>query len=316
MSNGKIILTADDYGAIDFVDDAIIESIKDGNINCVSTFVCFPTSMARVLRLVELKKELEKINKPSFGIGLHFSITAGNPIYSNDSSLCERVKGIPQFLNAELYPFTKIVHTHLDKELSAQIERLANWVGGIQNIDHVSNHHGVVYVDEEFFTVYSDNIKDHQIPIRSPKLWSRAKLAYDNELLRELNPLTRYGVYTLKWAREFFEARRDNQRVLEAQFKNLKFPQVNNDCIYGLPHANNFDVMLSNYPAHIAVSEFMFHLGYAIPSSGGLIPTTAPNGIDAKYFPTRVQEFQLLKDYDLSAKIAQGNIDKITFRQL
>ena len=46
MTDKKIILTADDFGAMDFIDDAIIECVRNGTINCVSAFVCFTNTLS------------------------------------------------------------------------------------------------------------------------------------------------------------------------------------------------------------------------------------------------------------------------------
>lgn len=82
MRTSKHILTADDYGAIDYIDQGIMKAIRAGKINSVACFAtrcernCEMELPERIQKLLDLKKEAFE-----FSIGLHFCISAG---FSND----------------------------------------------------------------------------------------------------------------------------------------------------------------------------------------------------------------------------------------
>lgn len=310
MANKRIILTADDYGAMSFIDNAIIECIKAGKINCVSCFVCFPTSHQRILELKELQQQYP------FAIGLHFSVTAGFPLLRQPNSLSESKDGQLQFLDARHYPFWCVKEADLEAELEEQIRVLGEWLGGVEKIDHLSNHHGVMYVDDQFFTLYSAVAQRHGIPIRSPRIWSQSGLSYYNDRFHLLNPLTRYGVYHLQWIGERKEAMHFEQKVLEAADKHLAFPYCNNDCIYGLWHEDNLQNMINNYHSYDMSTEFMFHLGYFNTDFDEPIDEPTPNGIDSGYFTDRRHEFDLLRNYNLDNHFDRAGVTRAVYRDL
>lgn len=72
---GKIIFTADDYGACDYIDSGIEIALKEKRINSVAAFTCFPDSHDRIENLIRFRKD----NGLDFAIGLHFCVTAGFP---------------------------------------------------------------------------------------------------------------------------------------------------------------------------------------------------------------------------------------------
>ena len=49
---GSLILTADDYGACDFIDNGIIQALEQGKINTVTAFVTHPESKQRLDKLL------------------------------------------------------------------------------------------------------------------------------------------------------------------------------------------------------------------------------------------------------------------------
>ena len=230
------------------------------------------------------------------------------------------------FLEARDYPFhhvTKAI-SEFKKELSSQIELLGKWLGGIDKIDHVSNHHGVAYIDLDLFEAYTDVVTGYNIPIRSPMIWSQSHLDYFNKPLLEppfpwqVNPLTKYGIYKLKWGKEFFESIRFKKKVEITKQKGLIIPHCNNDCIYGLPYEKNIITMIEQYEKVDMTAEFMFHLGF-FDQDPHLIDVNSietPNGIDNGYFGNRMLEFALLRQMDISTVLSAYGIEKVVFRDL
>jgi len=318
----KIILTADDYGAIDFIDTGILNALSDRNINCVSAFVCFYDSKKRMETLVQKQNEVKADHK--VGIGLHFSLTTGEPITRSDATGLVSHNG--RFLSPRKYPFKRVTKAigQFEAELRAQIELLGRWLGGVENIDHISNHHGVVYVDDDLFKVYARVVAEYKIPMRSPLVWSKAKLPFINAYpiltppgMRPFNPLTRYGIRELQWVWEVFEAVNYRRRVRIAEQLSIPTPFCNNDCIYGLAFKENIERMLDQYVDRDMATEFMFHLGEAdLPEGHHYDKISAPEGIDNRYFPTRKEESDLLRNMPLKDVLKARSIDPIVYRDL
>src|ERR1044071_629700 len=101
----KLILTADDYGACDYIDSGIIKGLRERRINSVAAFVCFPDSHERIEKLLKFRKE-EGLD---FGIGLHFSATAGFPLTTAKTLRADRnnpkssFKGPEKFFDGTTY---------------------------------------------------------------------------------------------------------------------------------------------------------------------------------------------------------------------
>jgi predicted glycoside hydrolase/deacetylase ChbG (UPF0249 family) len=74
----NLIITADDFGLCESVNDAIIESFYNNNITNTSIMVNMPN----------LEKNAELLIKTKLDYGLHFSVNRGIP-YNRKSSLCD-----------------------------------------------------------------------------------------------------------------------------------------------------------------------------------------------------------------------------------
>jgi predicted glycoside hydrolase/deacetylase ChbG (UPF0249 family) len=317
----KIILTADDYGANDFIDKGIIDGIKSGIINSVAAFVTFKDSKERIEKLIALKKS-EALKGNLIGIGLHFSITAGWPIIKKHNTLSYPNINDIIFRDATNYPFERIKEKEIQAELSAQIELLASWLGGIHEIDHVSNHHGVTYLDTSIFRAYSSTIKNnYQIPIRSPLAWSKSDIRFWDYDTKLSIPLGRQGI-ELGWTLQLFETFQKNikKRIKHAEQLALKFPYCFNDSFYGQPYVENINFLLEQFAENktAASVEFMFHLGYYEKSPHKESPHEKEEivGINSKYFSFRKLELAAIKSYNWNVRLQEMEIEKIVFRSL
>jgi predicted glycoside hydrolase/deacetylase ChbG (UPF0249 family) len=298
----KLILTADDYGACDFIDNGIIKAIKAGKINSVACFVV-PFGKedefdARMDMLIDLQNDYD------FGIGLHFSLTAGRPLVNKLNSLCTRDKndGLLYFRAAYNYSFKNTVTTDLRAELRAQIKKLADKLGGVSKIDSVSMHDGIVYLDNGLFQQYANVLAEQKVyRVRSPRIWRRAGLPCRNWLM---NPLIRQGI----WLRQLNKLRDslDHQsRLKMLDALGLRYPTCLVDEIYGQPDAFILDELLYCFNKEVFSAEFMFHLGDpAYREAQDLSRAQAhemefPWGIDPDYFAGRELEFEMLMDEEL-----------------
>jgi predicted glycoside hydrolase/deacetylase ChbG (UPF0249 family) len=321
----KIILTADDYGANNFIDKGIIAGIQEGCINSVAAFVTFKDSEARIKQLVELQKaELVKGNR--FAIGLHFSLTAGYPVIKEQNSLTYPHTGELIFRDAYAYPFEKIKEKEVQKELAAQIELLGQWLGGIDKIDHVSNHHGVTYLDSSIFKAYASQVKSgFDIPIRSPLNWSGSGLPFwDYDTLPSI-PIGRQGI-ELGWESQLFETLpiNRNKRINFAKKQKLVFPFCFADSIYGQPFVENLGYLVRQFKDPLLLNsdtkaaEMMFHLGYyeGYPENKSPYEEEETDGINKKYYPQRKLELQAIRSFVWNSRLTEMDIQKVTYRDL
>ena len=251
----SIILTADDYGACDFIDDGIIRALRGNKINTVTAFVTHPDSKSRMDTLLSLREELREKNNGfyTFNIGLHFSLTSGGALTGQSTLIEDRrtADGKFEFREAKNYPFDTIELDHLELELRAQLNLLDEWLGDIP-IDHVTNHHGICYLDVDFFEKYIQTIaafKSHslnkKLPIRSPWSWLKSDMKiWKNG--RILVPTIKQGIELGLW-KKLGDLTNSQLKLREKQAYELEidFPHFLADTFYGLPFGENLDALFS-----------------------------------------------------------------------
>lgn len=314
----QVILTADDYGANDFIDKGIERGIQEGIINSVAAFVTHKDSRQRIDKLAALQTaEAQKGNH--FAIGLHFSVTSGSPVSGKRSTLTYPETNDVTFRDAYNYPFRKIFEDDLAEELQLQIDTLAGWLGGVHKIDHVSNHHGVTYVEDDLFEPYADVIRKNDIPMRSPLNWSKSKLKYmDFDPLVPLFPLARVGV-KLRWIEKIFEAgllKRITRREGYARDIGVQFPYCVADTFYGQPFIENIDYLVAQLSGQEDTVEMMFHLGHYLKSPRDFVPEEQEetDGVDNAYYPNRKRELNAIRKYNWAECFEELDIKKVTYR--
>lgn len=136
-----VILTADDYGASDFINKGVLRGIEKGLINSVAAMVNFPESEKSIRDLAS--------RYPQVSIGLHVSITAGRPV-SPPEEVPSLVDSQGRFYNIQefLKRITEINRTEVLRETQRQLERFSQW--GIP-LEHLSSHHNVMQVYSPLF---------------------------------------------------------------------------------------------------------------------------------------------------------------------
>lgn len=282
-----IILTADDFGACDFIDNGIVEGIRHGKINTVSTFITHEDSVSRIENLIKLREE-----GFSFKIGLHLSITSGFSLLNKENSLTSKnSKDRFFFREAKNYPFKKIKTDDFQQEFFAQLKKLDEVLGD-EKIDHISCHHGIINFDAKLYEAFLEIIEHHsqhqkdkyskQIAVRSPQPWSRSK--FKEKLIY---PIHREGTRLGFWKKlpEAIKFKQKYQETIEKTFT----PNYLIDTIYGRPHKVNFEKLVNDILTEELVCEFMFHLG------SGENNSTEIHGIDLSYFEKRKEELKTLK---------------------
>lgn len=234
----QVIITADDYGICNTIDNAIIKSLKAGHLTSVSAVITHPSSAQRIKKLVELQHKLR--GKNDFGIGLHFCITSGQPLYKVRGGLPSSLadpENSDFFREAAFYKFKDIQGHHLREELTLQFQKLADIIGK-ENIDHLTNHHGIIYFDENMFNEYIQTAATWGVAVRSPMSWYRKfkKVGsipdFDSKILG--NPTMRRGMKLGMW-RKLGQMSYSNflKRMNTASELRVNYPDVLCEFIYG-----------------------------------------------------------------------------------
>lgn len=313
----KIILTADDFGAHDYIDSGIKKALLQKRINSVAAFVCFPDSHSRIEKLLQFRKD----NNLNFGIGLHFSVTAGYPLSKTDSLVKNVSAARPEFHDpSDFFDRGHYERADITVELNEQIEALeailhdSGYDQTSKRIDSVSNHHGVVYIDNRLFRDYIAVITNYGIPIRSARPWSKSKLKTNNSDGMIFNPAFREGV-SLGFLKRAWSAPLVGKRMNLTAQSGLKTTYCLLDEFYGQPSESYLRFLISQYRNRNFSSEFMFHL-----ADPALRPSQAERsalpGINFDYFPTREKELQDLLNVDVPALLTAVKAIPCTFRDL
>lgn len=324
----SIILTADDYGACDFIDNGIIRALREKKINTVTAFVTHPDSKERMETLIALREELKQQNggQYTFNIGLHFSLTSGTALTGRSSLTVDEAgdDGKFEFHEAKNYPFRKVKHEHLQYELTAQLNLLEEWLGTTP-VDHVTNHHGVCYLDLGFFEEYVKTISlykpgkyKNQLPIRSPMSWLKSDMkTWKNG--KVLIPTIKQGLNLGFWKKAGDVTNRKLKIRMEHAYRlEINYPDFLADTIYGLPLGDNISFLIQQLAPKNYSAEFMFHLGHPGRNVSDLQKTIdnliMPHGIDRGYFLNRTKELDVLCGTDIDQLFKTHEIEKIFYQ--
>jgi predicted glycoside hydrolase/deacetylase ChbG (UPF0249 family) len=153
-----VIVTADDFGASENVDQGIEFAAAHGAITCVSVLANLAGCVAAVSRL---EREF-----PDLGIGVHLNLTTGKPIL-DPSAVPTLVDQQGEFLSvARFYAGIKsISEDQVERELTAQIEALQN--AGVR-IDHLSDHNGLLSIYPVLYDIMVRLALRYHVALRSP----------------------------------------------------------------------------------------------------------------------------------------------------
>jgi len=339
----QLILTADDYGACDFIDNGIIQALEKGIVNSVSAFVTYKDSEQRINRLMKLKKD----KNLDFEIGLHFSITAGSPLTL--AKTMKKKAGVTEiFKEVHEHDYKQISPAELDVELIAQYTKLSNIMKNNPDlpaltVDHITHHHGVVYFFEHLFEPYVNTVSNLKVSaIRSPMPWHKTDLNFmplDNPgfLGKRSLPITKDGLETgVKTIinniyshdlgngelRKIIRAQKEKviKRIFMpiADKKRIGYPFCYADTIYGQRTPNYLLTLLKaikDHPSDSLIVEFMLHLGDTKVDASKV--TDVPVGINKGYFQGRQSELNaLLGVDDWSKQLSKFSVSKTNFSKI
>lgn len=179
----KIIINADDFGPIDFINQGIYVQVIAGNLDSVQTLVNLKDQEVLYERLLRLHDCIP--NGRTLDVGVHFTLTSGSPLYGrSDKSevakwgdMVKVVKGEVQFRPYDNFDFGYSSRMPaIREEFKAQKELLQTLVDrvnttrgkGKMEVTSTSSHHNLLTIAEDLFDTYvqaSDKLK-----LRSPKM--------------------------------------------------------------------------------------------------------------------------------------------------
>jgi len=310
----KIIINADDFGVVPSVNEAIIDAVLAGKVNSTAAFSNYKDSVSNVKNLMQKATAAGK----HVDIGTHLTISSGSPILDETKDpklgLCDK--------NGNFKSFTELSNsaintTILRKELLAQVERFTS--NGIP-IKHLSCHHNTLTAFEKLFKVYVDVAQETQLKMRSVaiepsmnnnlyvKVFLGIKLRDDN---------TRDE---MKAMRQFLDEIKT--KFVEYSNNAIRTPGYLESAHYGpLPmvaiRKSALDKQISDKKADLkeilnrfsksadGSMELMVHLRKGDVSLRDHykkeVVATGYQGIDYKYFDSRVVEFQSIMQCDLTS---------------
>lgn len=315
----RIIINADDFGVVPSVNAAITDAVKAGKVNSVAAFANYKDSVANARGLVKDAADTGK----HMDLGVHLTISSGQPVLEEarnaDYGLCDK--------NGKFKSFTELSNSKINtdilrKELLAQVEQFT--ANGIP-AKHLSCHHNTLTTFEKLFKVYVDVARETELKMRSVaiepvnknnlyvKVFLGIKLSDDNDQ-QDIRQMKQF----LKQIRGKFQEYSDNLVKSPSYLESAYYGPLPLVAIRGTALDKQIadkkkdlqDIVKRFGAAPDANSmELMVHL-----RKGGVsiwdkyskeVDETGYQGIDPKYFDSRVVEFESLMQTDLTALFNQ-----------
>ena len=299
-----VILTADDFGASENINEGIEFALSREAITAVSALMNFPSSHE------DLREMADRF--PRTGIGVHLNLTTGAPVL-DPRRVPSLVDAQGNFLAVDvlLSRIRAVSLVELELELRAQIHALEGL--GIR-VDHLSDHNGMLSMYPPFFEVFTRLAREYGLPVRSPLTASvkYPRLFPDAGTVKKgkdmawrvvgRNPFGALGLlpYTNVASLE--------ERAERLDELGIPHPEILIDCLYGNPTPSTAVHVLRNLPAR--VSEIVVHLGTSRRSGA------YPSGLDLDYFDKREQELAVVTSEYLREYAKSLNIRAIGFGEI
>jgi predicted glycoside hydrolase/deacetylase ChbG (UPF0249 family) len=172
----KLIINADDFGPIDFINQGIFYHASRGNLDSAQVLTNMEDKDLLRERLKRLHSFIPKDR--TFDLGVHFTLTSGAPI-TKSADWGKMLKG------NSFKPFDKFHFGYADylqiikAEFAAQRDRLLELVDDVNTdmkselltVKSVSNHHNLFTIAPDLFEAYVGAAEEGRkaLKIRSPK---------------------------------------------------------------------------------------------------------------------------------------------------
>jgi predicted glycoside hydrolase/deacetylase ChbG (UPF0249 family) len=280
----KLIITADDFTAADCIDKGIEQAIIKGCINTVSVLVNNSGSLEKILMLHE--------KYPGISIGLHLTLTSGKPLSETEKvSTLVRSSSDSRFMDIEDFDYYRIDLMELGIEMEKQIQTFLST--GIK-LDHLSCHHGIFNLFEDFFKVYMSLALKYNVPIRNPILMSRQRINGFRWSIMKREGLSKafkliddLGIMRIIRTTMETNPKTIAKRMIRYSFGNISCPDFFIDTYYGKGTKYRLKKILKKTTKG-ALSELVVHLADESPCEDLI------NGINSNYIKGRQKELKNL----------------------
>lgn len=300
----QVIITADDYGICEPVNEGIRLAADHGGISNISVLTNFEKSIDDLKELSDLY--------PQLGIGVHLNLNTGRPL-SDPERIPTLVGRDGEFHSIEdfVMRLKGISREEIRTEIRAQVETLLS--SGIRP-DHVSSHFGIFSLYPPYFQMCNELAREYRVPVRSPIAASmKFPDAYRNSSTqRQARRLARKLLFrspaTAIYLRKQFYLEEMERKSAELDSLGIPHPDLMIDCFYGDPTPANLIRILENLPP--GTSEIIVHLGKSSCRE------EHPNGPGTDYLRQRECELITLTSPYLSEYLSCLKIKKISYSEL
>lgn len=202
LPKAGLIVTADDYGMSDSVNQGTLEGIRKGIVTSVHVMANLVTERA----MEELKDTISQTGNRC-GIGLHLNTTWGKAIIQKPASFKHTFDLDPMGDTGDYFTYRMLNtydhhltdHIQMKNELVAQYVRLGDLLNGDFPIDAISSHHNIHFWDADFLKIIKHIASDQKIPVRSPvRLTTDDQNPKPADYPKKTKPLTRAALRNLE----------------------------------------------------------------------------------------------------------------------
>ncbi len=164
----KLILTADDFGLNEGVNEATIQSVKNKTITSVQVMI----NMASEQQIRSLAAAVHEAGNLC-GIGLHFCTTYGPSLMQKPTSFTIKdADGVFNFIDIKDWDYHSDSNDDMKEELTAQFKLLKSIIGS-ERIDSLSSHQNIHLFNPDYMKMVGQLAEDNYVPVRSPLRWNQ-----------------------------------------------------------------------------------------------------------------------------------------------
>ncbi len=299
----EVIMTADDYGVVPDINEAICDLVQVGVIHSVEVFPNYGDSGSKsvdnTLRLLHIAESAER----DLELGVHLTITSGKPLVA-DSGLEPVMVGDSFTSYRDLEPGAdpNAIYRELERQVQVFLDdqRLAPY------LTHLTNHHDSLWFYEDYAKQLLKLSNTYGLPVRNPNSVPKNRIWIYYVLQNLVRSISKENK---KKIREFYDERKKgkfpdsfrsteamNNSFYSAQYLMRQIPaqEVQDEL---REKKGKLKRMFRQARKDYDLIEFMFHVRKGgIYDWNGEDEVSYYSGIDPSYFDGRLMEFRGLWD--------------------
>ncbi len=172
MPTSGLIITADDYGLNQYVNEGTREAVASGIVTSVHV-------MPNLVNQNDINLLIDAIHQGGnkCGIGLHINTTWWRAIIQEEAGFKHNYRaGEWRYHDLNTYNHKHVSKSASDlakmkREMWAQFDYLSTLIGGKDKIDAISSHYNFHLWDKTYLGYVKEIAKTASIPVRSPMRW-------------------------------------------------------------------------------------------------------------------------------------------------